>query len=171
MRGRPRVFATKPIAAMSKQELAAYHSASQRRARERKSVGRPNRGPRPAIWACRDCGEEKEFTEENFYRLGSFWGLALRCKRCAVLASSDWAFRKKYGLTAAQYREIMAGASCVICGSASSLVLDHCHESGTVRSVLCSACNTSIGAMAEDPIRLRRAAVYCEVYHAARLGA
>jgi hypothetical protein len=43
--------------------------------------------------------------------------------------------------------------------------LDHCHQSGQVRGVLCRNCNVALGLMADNPERLRRAAEYLEVKH------
>lgn len=43
-----------------------------------------------------------------------------------------------------------------------SLAVDHCHEIGTVRGLLCSRCNQVIGRMKDRPDWLRRAADYVE---------
>ena len=50
---------------------------------------------------------------------------------------------------------------CEICGKRSErLVIDHDHDTGIVRGVLCSACNTGIGLLNDNPQVLRRAFVY-----------
>ncbi|WP_354603289.1 endonuclease domain-containing protein [Streptomyces panacea] len=38
--------------------------------------------------------------------------------------------------------------------------MDHCHETGRVRGVLCFNCNSAIGKLGDDPDTLRRAIAY-----------
>ncbi|MFE5188252.1 endonuclease VII domain-containing protein [Streptomyces sp. NPDC056628] len=40
--------------------------------------------------------------------------------------------------------------------------VDHCHETGRVRGVLCFNCNSAIGKLGDDPDAVRRAAAYSE---------
>jgi hypothetical protein len=76
--------------------------------------------------------------------------------------------RRTYGLTVEQYDEILAaqGGGCAICGRKPreniSLHVDHCHDTGTVRGILCFRCNNGIGDFANDPVLLRAAASYLE---------
>lgn len=42
----------------------------------------------------------------------------------------------------------------------SRLSIDHCHETKKVRGLLCRSCNSSIGLLKEDPIRMYRAIRY-----------
>ena len=76
---------------------------------------------------------------------------------------------RKYGITAVQYRQILArqGGGCAVCGLTDSgdrrggrLHVDHDHDSGQVRGILCTNCNLGIGKFGDDPGRLRRAAIY-----------
>ncbi len=52
--------------------------------------------------------------------------------------------KRKYGLTPGQYDAMLAGG-CQICGSTKRLHVDHCHERGHVRGILCGPCNTGLG--------------------------
>jgi hypothetical protein len=72
-----------------------------------------------------------------------------------------------YGITLDEYYAIAAEQEgvCAICRFPSTrgrLVVDHCHRTGTVRGLLCRACNVSIGAFRESVSGLRAAADYLE---------
>ena len=43
--------------------------------------------------------------------------------------------------------------------------VDHNHETGEIRGLLCFPCNRCIGQMKDDPERLRSAADYVERYN------
>jgi hypothetical protein len=40
------------------------------------------------------------------------------------------------------------------------LSVDHCHETGTVRGLLCHGCNAAIGLLGESIDRINAAAMY-----------
>lgn len=74
----------------------------------------------------------------------------------------------KYGVTAEWYvaqLERQAGR-CAICdempGGKRPWHIDHCHETGAVRSLLCHFCNVGIGNFRDDPVKLRAATAYVE---------
>lgn len=75
--------------------------------------------------------------------------------------------RSKYKVTRDVARELIAIQECQICGSGSpitgkSLHIDHCHETGEVRGVLCHFCNVAIGALGHSVERLKAAIKYLE---------
>jgi hypothetical protein len=58
---------------------------------------------------------------------------------------------------------------CEICGrlaeeahAGKRLAIDHSHETGAVRGLLCAACNTAIGLLQDDPEVIARAAAYLQ---------
>jgi len=89
--------------------------------------------------------------------------------------------KKKFGITFAEYKKIfeIQDGICAICGKKEtkvqrrrkdgieiidSLNVDHDHETGKVRGLLCFRCNTGIGKLYDNPDLLRKAADYLESY-------
>lgn len=74
-----------------------------------------------------------------------------------------------YGITPEQYQDMLQaqGGVCAICRNTCStgrkLCVDHCHETGRIRGLLCSECNNGIGKLKDSPTLLRIAANYLEV--------
>jgi Autographiviridae endonuclease VII len=72
-----------------------------------------------------------------------------------------------YGMTIEAYEalEQQQGGVCAICegpplGRAIRLHVDHCHETGRVRGLLCGKCNTAIAFLGDNPNLLKRVADY-----------
>lgn len=73
--------------------------------------------------------------------------------------------KRKYGLTPDDYDLILTaqGNACAICRKPPKdrrLHIDHDHETGEIRSLLCSCCNTAIGQLQDDPDLAQAAADY-----------
>jgi len=65
-----------------------------------------------------------------------------------------------YGISQGGYEEMLEGQGgrCAICRRSVSefdkkLAIDHCHDDGTVRGLLCGPCNSGLG-MFQDDIKL-----------------
>jgi len=82
----------------------------------------------------------------------------------------DEYLQKRYGITLGEYG-VMSDAQdgrCAICldepgldrKGRNALHVDHCHATGNVRGLLCSACNTALGTFQDDEDRLIAAAAY-----------
>jgi hypothetical protein len=54
------------------------------------------------------------------------------------------------------------GGVCAICQAAPAAHVDHDHETGAVRALLCFNCNGGLGQFKDDPEVLRAAADYVE---------
>ena len=65
------------------------------------------------------------------------------------------------GLTPEEVEEIRKSQSnqCAICSDPDPTDLDHCHETGKIRWLLCKHCNRGIGAFRDNPEWLRKAAL------------
>ena len=86
------------------------------------------------------------------------------------------ALKSKYGITKDQYMALLEAQNykCKICGLTSAtqaaksgrkrvptaLVVDHCHETGRIRGLLCSNCNSMLGMARDNPVTLLRAIQY-----------
>lgn len=75
----------------------------------------------------------------------------------------------KYGITQEAYEELLAAQEgrCAICRGIDfkpwdRLVIDHCHDTGVIRGLLCHSCNVCIGQAKDDPTVLRAAVEYLE---------
>lgn len=70
--------------------------------------------------------------------------------------------RTKYGISQEQYQAALdrQGGKCYSCPSTEGLCVDHCHETGRFRGLLCGPCNRALGLLKDDPIRLRRLIQY-----------
>lgn len=86
-------------------------------------------------------------------------------------AEKSYNLKKDYGLSREKYDALHAAQNgkCAICGTNESLVIrgkklrlavDHCHDTGAIRGLLCSQCNTGLGCFGDDPDRVEAAARY-----------
>ncbi|WP_328740340.1 endonuclease VII domain-containing protein [Streptomyces erythrochromogenes] len=73
-------------------------------------------------------------------------------------------FKRHYGITEDE-RDAMIeaqGGSCLLCRIAPAEHVDHDHQTGKVRGVLCFSCNAALGQFKDRPDVMRRAAAYVE---------
>jgi hypothetical protein len=85
------------------------------------------------------------------------------CDECRDVRVTAW----RLNITPAEVKELRTIGSCAICGTTDpwpkgNLYIDHCHETGRVRGVLCCNCNAFLGKANDDPAILRAAVEYLE---------
>lgn len=128
---------------------------------------------------CRNCGNELIPGENWTASAERMWQYT--CRECVSLEGKalrlDEGYRKhqlerrlrrKYGLTLADYEEMLAGQGgvCAICGTDDPggrhgrFNIDHDHASGEVRGLLCTSCNHGLGKFQDSPDLLEEAAAY-----------
>jgi len=77
------------------------------------------------------------------------------------------AMRTKYGLEPHEFEGLLEaqGSKCVICSdhlavSKGKYAIDHNHDTGSVRGVLCVPCNAAIGLLKDNPKIIDAASAY-----------
>ena len=122
------------------------------------------------INCCRRC----KVSEATFSFVSK---IPLFCEPCKSDVAAGWSefwlpahrertfadYQRKYGIGPAEYGLLYErqGGCCLICRRFDRpLVVDHCHDSGLVRGLLCSQCNSAIGLLGESIEVIGRAIEY-----------
>lgn len=96
-----------------------------------------------------------------------------RCQACAAAfaagpgpggsgSTRDRRLRARFGITEAQLAELIKAQQgvCALCRTAPATHLDHCHQSGAVRGVLCPGCNGALGSFGDTITAVEQALAY-----------
>lgn len=133
--------------------------------------------------ACTKCDEEHPLDQFPPVVVRGRRYVGSWCRPCKLQQTREWrqanpghhrkyALRYRYGLTEAQYEEMVQaqGGVCAICRErpltkrsgtpTDRLHVDHDPATGQVRGLLCGNCNRGIGMLQHDPERLRAALSY-----------
>jgi hypothetical protein len=104
-----------------------------------------------AVWKCSYCKKRKHASQFNKKYL---------CKSChskqvrthAAKHAERYRMLQKlrvYKITEQQY--LALSKTCECCGSSTKLGIDHNHNTGVVRGILCTTCNTALACLKDDP--------------------
>ncbi|WP_372341288.1 endonuclease VII domain-containing protein [Streptomyces sp. CC224E] len=117
----------------------------------------------PGHKRCPQCEVVKPHAEWERNKSSSD-GWSSYCRSCRAERNRISYFKRKYGLTPAELDELVQQQKgvCCICLDAPAEHVDHCHETGRVRGVLCFSCNAALGQFKDRPDAIRRAAAYVE---------
>lgn len=93
------------------------------------------------------------------------------CRKCyfdrpAIKEGQKRSSRKlKYGLSEEQFKKMEEDQQgiCIICKQGPAEAIDHCHNTGKVRGLLCDPCNIGLGGFKDDINRLQAAIEYIKV--------
>lgn len=116
--------------------------------------------------ACKACGiaNAKSWAERNPERRKAIQNAWNRRNRAKM---KDCHLQREYGISLEQYKEWLAAQKecCAICKRHQSefkiaLAVDHDHETGEVRGLLCKQCNIGIGLLGESRQNLTAAIEY-----------
>ena len=116
------------------------------------------------IRECLTCGK-KAYTiadiEEFKKNKNKPYGVEAKCKQCD--RDRRYAF---YGITRKEYENmiIQQDNKCAICHSAFTKTphIDHNHDNGKVRGILCAGCNHALGLFKDNTDAIIRAIAYVE---------
>ncbi len=79
----------------------------------------------------------------------------------------DWHLKKHYNISLQDYEKMVEiqNSCCAICKcTCKNLVIDHCHNTGLIRELLCNNCNTGIGLLKNDTEIFLNAIHYIKKY-------
>lgn len=131
--------------------------------------GSDSKGAEPTK-ACSTCRKTKPLSA-YYARGGAEGGLRARCRACVNAAFRDRyssdpdmvaqirarKLESRYGISVERYDALLAlqGDRCALCrsddpgGRWESFHVDHCHETGRVRGLLCHKCNVALGSLGD----------------------
>jgi hypothetical protein len=97
------------------------------------------------------------------------------CKKCVPTSDIKLhnTLKSRYGITLIEYKEMLEQQNgvCAICGEPETakkrnsdeprlLAVDHDHETGEIRGLLCTGCNQGLGSFRDSVYNLNAAARY-----------
>lgn len=133
-----------------------------------------NRSVAGRVPDCRICRQDRRKTEyqtnvvvreRKKKHTRDAWHALSRVEKFAVN------IRRKFKLSYEEYEKILAeqGGACAICRSSSPgnpriafFVVDHCHETGKIRGLLCHPCNVGLGYFKDNVDTIKSTLLYLE---------
>lgn len=119
----------------------------------------------------RSCQEWRDKNKDKVRKYSREWG------RAHPENSHKHKLKNRYGISLEEYdqRLFSQGGVCAIClrpetkidrrsGRRHSLSVDHSHQEGTNRGLLCDSCNKAIGLFNEDILMMKNAINYLELW-------
>lgn len=138
---------------------------------------------------CNKCNVDKPVSE--YYidpRRNKPRGICKKCMNDAKLAANrnreggnnkyqlKYYLKSKYGIELDTYIEMMESTKeCPLCNTplsnrtttkskGSFKVLDHCHDNGKIRGILCNKCNLALGLIDDNVETLKRMIIYLDAH-------
>ncbi|TMR93492.1 endonuclease domain-containing protein [Nonomuraea basaltis] len=121
---------------------------------------------------CPRCSEIKTHAEFGSNR-SSKDGLTAYCRACHTVvvrenkiknhgSDRNYKLKLRYGITEDDFERMLArqGGLCAICRAVPGTFVDHSHQTGQVRGVLCFNCNNGLGHFGDNTVLLELAALY-----------
>ena len=119
---------------------------------------------------CTSCGVEKDIND--FYLRGGSYSPNSRKSKCKVCdiarvrkrhqenpeRTKNNDLKRLYGITLNDYNQMLTEQKhqCAVCGTTEpggkhgKFMVDHCHDTGKVRGLLCKSCNIALGEVGDN---------------------
>lgn len=126
----------------------------------------PHRRDEPAaysrMWREKNRERNNQYSRDYYAKRKAEAGFRVMKNRSASFAKR----KAKYGVTRDQYEAMLVtqAGNCAICGvnKGSDLRIDHNHQTGAVRGLLCDSCNNGLGRFKDNPFILQAAIKYLQ---------
>jgi hypothetical protein len=159
-------------------DVSPSRVAAVRCAMDSAELRKKHRDARKAAGLCVQCGAERgagdsQYCQKHREAMRASWLKHYNTKAKGDIRKKtqrrDRAYRNFYGITLLEYEALLVqqAGGCAICGKeppkrgrVQRLVVDHDHETGQVRGLLCDTCNRAIGLLGDNATMLRRACEY-----------
>lgn len=131
------------------------------------------------FWICGSCERVKRIKSFSRLARGYYLNACRLCQHKSWVSNhrgmreriSDNRLRQEFGISLIDYETMLSAqfGKCAICKRPPKndrrFSVDHCHNSGRVRGLLCDLCNTGIGSLGDSPERLEAAIQYLARHH------
>jgi hypothetical protein len=162
-----KVLADGAVAEYQRQVIRLERAA---KIKEAQAAGEPVKRGMPPVDGHKWCPQCQDYRPLDMFasRYDKKEKRAAYCKPCTRSYNRKRRLEIIYGLTQEEFDFLMMCQDyrCAICGGKPRkymLSVDHDHDTGEVRGLLCSRCNHKLlGSANDDPERLRKAADYLE---------
>lgn len=156
------------VARQRRRENPEYYRAIERRYRARfpeRQTGKKTRWRRQNVERARMIEKARRDHNVEYYREKTRAERARRPPDVADRIRRKCNYRQKYGISIDDFSEMSRrqNGRCAACGGLPGkrfLNVDHDHDTGVVRGLLCHACNVSLGFLRDDLRLIEALAVY-----------
>lgn len=128
---------------------------------------------------CKDCNNKRyrKYYQENSDAISVYTSRWNKKNRQKITESQrqkrkinpdkyrDLEYRRKYNLSLDEYNHLFQSQNgkCKICCTPHKILyVDHCHNTGKVRGLLCNSCNKALGLLKDNIMSLKNAILYLE---------
>lgn len=122
---------------------------------------------KPKVSKVCACGETFETAYPRKIRCSLKCSNKYNSSRFDIERNRDWFYKQRYGITLEEYNKLYEEQEgcCKVCNKhqmdfKKRLHVDHSHETGQVRGLLCPSCNLAIGMLMDDPKIIKSAWEY-----------